>query len=287
MNRKLYFLIILCFTVLLPQLGSSNDYVVVKGDTLSAIAERELGDRHKWRHLAKINTLKIVKRNGISHVDLEIGQELKLKEWTAESVATYYLITKQILEKEIFEMAGIRRISTPITDTRVEFDPTCQQELRLAQMQLRSILFNLACQERLLMAREIFKYTKKSPLHFFGSKKWLTHRKTAFLLAALLDIESDGYFVRGKHGECGPYQIKVGTFKVTMKYRENDIGIILMTSHLAGMKCALTILKKRGNARDALLLYNSGSPKNRRAYANRVLRSFDRMLTRAARKGAR
>ena len=282
MSKYFTIVLLLLSLIALPSVGLGSDYIVARGDTLNKIAERELGDWHKWKYLARINALKIVKRNGVVHVDLEVGQQLKLTEWTARKVAAYYLVTKQILEKEIFEIAGIKRVSIPITDIQIEFDPTSQEDLRLTQIQLETILFNLACQERLLMARDIFKYTKENPLHFFKDKKWIAHRKTAFLLMALLDTESDGYFARGRHGEWGPYQIKAETYRVVMKHNGSNVGITLMTSHLAGMKCALTILRKRQNARDALLLYNSGSFKRKHAYADRVLKSFRRILAKAA-----
>ena len=287
MSKYFVIILLLLSLIALPSMGLGSDYTIARGDTLSKIAERELGDWHKWKYLARINALEIVKRNGVAYVNLEVGQKLKLTEWTAEKVAAYYLVTKQILEKEIFEIAGIRKISIPITDIQIEFNPTSQEELRLAQMQLKVMLFNLARQERLLMAKEIFRYTKENPLHFFKDKKWIAHRKTAFLLMALLDIESDGYFARGQHGEWGPYQIKAETYKIVMKHNGSDIEITLMTSHLAGIKCALTILQKRQSARSALLLYNSGSFKKKHAYADRALKSFRRILAKAAKMDIR
>jgi len=266
--------------LIIPSIGLASDYTVVKGDSLSKIAKRELGDWRKWRDLAEMNALEVVKRNGYSHVHLFPGQKLKLKEWTVENVVSYYNVTRQVLEKEIFEIAGMKKPSTSIVRVQVDFDPSCQQELRLAQIQLRGKLYALACQERLLMAKEIFDYTEQHSLHFFKDKEWIAHRKTAFLLMSLLEVESDGYFVRGKHGEWGPYQIKVDTFKMIMKYRGDDIANILMTSHLAGMKCALKILKMKKNPRAALAFYNSG--KKKWTYASQVLKTFNRILVRAS-----
>jgi nucleoid-associated protein YgaU len=53
--------------------GSGTTYVVVRGDSLSKIAEREYGDAHKWRTIYDAN------KDVINDPDLIYpGQELKI-----------------------------------------------------------------------------------------------------------------------------------------------------------------------------------------------------------------
>ena len=54
-------------------IGSGETYVVVKGDSLSKIAEREYGDANRWRTIYEANT------DVINDPDLIYpGQELKI-----------------------------------------------------------------------------------------------------------------------------------------------------------------------------------------------------------------
>ena len=73
-----YFILLLLWIILLcafpPDVFPSNFYTVIKGDTLSKIAQQELSDWKKWRYLMEINKLESTL--------LVPGQELKLIDWT-------------------------------------------------------------------------------------------------------------------------------------------------------------------------------------------------------------
>lgn len=58
---------------------SNQGYVIVeKGDTLWSIASEHLGSGSKYKDLAKINNLSVLKRNGYDVVNLRIGQKIYL-----------------------------------------------------------------------------------------------------------------------------------------------------------------------------------------------------------------
>lgn len=307
---------VICF---IPLQVWSAEYTVIKGDTLSSIAQQKLGDWRKWRDLVKWNRLETRWKNNAVYIHLVPGQTISLQKkifWTAEKVQQYRLNTKHGLEKEIFRMIGVTKIPELEAEYKISqeaeyqiefavnfsFNPDCQHGLRLTQVQLKKILSDLAIHERFSMANEIFNYSEKHSLNFFKDEEWVVHRKTAVSLMTLLEIESDGYFSKGKHGEFGPYQIKLSTFKLIMKkiknidsdvelalmtdYINNEnvdskIELVLMTSHQVGMKYALKILQKGNDLPNALQKYNSHSKlEMRQEYAQRALKSFNEMMGR-------
>lgn len=310
--------------LLIPSIVFPFNYIIQKNDTLSSIAQKELGDQNKWRDLANWNRLDIEWRDNAVYIHLVPGQKISLQKkifWTTEKVQQYRLNTKYGLEREIFRMIGVNKIPEFKVEYEIRydakyeakyqvefavnfsFDPDCQHGLRLTQIQLKKILSDLAIHERFSIANEIFSYSRKHPLNFLKAEEWIVHRKTSLILMALIETESDGYFVKGKHGEFGIYQIKLSTFKLIMKritnidsdvelelmtsYVNNEEGVdskievALMTSHLIGMKYALEILQKGKDIFGAFQKYNSHSElKERREYARRVLKSYKGMMRR-------
>ncbi len=277
--------------------GLGSDYTVKKGDSLSKIAKKELGDWRKWRVLAEINNLEVVKR----HVHIVPGQKLKLKEWTENLIDKYQENTMHLLKEEIFSMKGLRYKDIEIRRHReiendvklfsdnlhlhrtslITFNLGCQYEYRMAQLRLKKIITDMANMERLIITEEIFDYTETMPLHFFKDKPWIARRKTAALLLAIITTESHGRFVKGKHGERGIYQQKPETFRIAMGYKKSDLPEIeelLMTSHYASMKCAIKLLERGNSPYDALRRYNAGEDGKDKAYARKVMRTFKRLL---------
>ena len=284
-----WFLLLLLFIILLfifpPDALPANFHTVIKGDTLSGIAQKELGSWRKWKDLAEWNELKVEWKKGVPYVLIRPGQKIRLEsQWTDEKIERYRLDTKYLLRREIFRMVGITRIPSPKISGRISLliDTSNQYELRAAQKRIRGILKDLADRERLLMAEEVFSYSASMPLHFFKDEPWIAKRKTAVLLMAIMVTESHGRFVKGQHGELGPYQIKPDTYRLVMGYGKEaipDIKLALMSSHYASMVCAIKLLKKGRNAYDALRYYNAGADKS--AYALRVMRIFQKIMSRA------
>ncbi len=284
-----WFLLLLFWIILLfidpPDVFPANFYRVIKGDTLSDIAQKELGSWQKWKDLAEWNELKVQWKKSVPYVLIRPGQKIKLESiWTEEKTERYRLDTKHLLRREIFRMVGITKIPSPKISGRIRLliDTSTQYELRVAQKRIRGILKDLADRERLLMAEEVFSYSATTPLHFFKDEPWIAKRKTAILLMAIMATESHGRFVKGQHGELGPYQIKPDTYRLVMGYGKEaipDIKLALMSSHYASMVCAMKILKKGRNAYDALRYYNAGPDKS--AYALRVMRIFHKIMSRA------
>ena len=281
-----WFILLFIFILLLfhPDAFSAT-HVVVKGDTLSGIAQKELGSWRKWKDLAEWNELKVEWKKGVPYVLIRPGQKIRLEsQWTDEKIERYRLDTKYLLRREIFRMVGITRIPSPKISGRISLliDTSNQYELRAAQKRIRGILKDLADRERLLMAEEVFSYSASMPLHFFKDEPWIAKRKMAVLLMAIMATESHGRFVKGEHGERGVYQIKPETFMLAMGYKKEDLPDIekaLMTSHYAAMKCAIKLLKRGSSPYDALKRYNAGPDKS--AYALRVMRIFHKIMSRA------
>lgn len=263
----------------------SNRYIVQKGDTLSKIAQRHLGDWRKWKDLVEWNDLKVEWRKRIPYVLIKPGQRIEFESpWTREAIKKYRLATKHLLRKEMFRMIGVK---IPTIDLKPKIsltvDLSCQYDVRVAQEELKSTLRDLANLERILIAHEIFDYSMQMPLHFFRGKPWIAHRKTAVLLMALMTTESHGRFLKGKHGERGIYQIKPETFRIVMGYKKKDLSEIeevLMTSHYPAMKCVLKILQMGRTAHDGLKRYNAGVKDKARAYALRVMKVYYEIMER-------
>ncbi len=282
-----WFIMLFLFILLLfhPNAFSAT-HTVVSGDTLSEIAKSRLGSWRKWKKLAEWNELKVEWKKGVPHVLIRPGQKIRLEsQWTEEKIERYRLDTKHLLRREIFRMVGINKVPSPKTTGRISLliDTSNQYELRAAQKRIRGVLKDLADRERLLMAEEVFSYSALMPLHFFKDEPWVAKRKTAVLLMAIMATESHGRFVKGEHGERGVYQQKPETFMLAMGYKKKDLPDIeeaLMTSHYAGMKCAIKLLKRGSSPYDALRRYNAGEDGKDRAYALRVLRIFYKMMTR-------
>lgn len=261
-------------------------HTVVKGDTLSGIAKQHLGSWQKWKDLAKLNNLTTEWRKGIPYVLIRPGQFIRLQSvWTGERISDYRMNTIRLLEREIFRMAGIYKIPKIISNTKIKIDllidPANQYDLRIAQIQIKNILKDLANKERLNMAYEVFSYSALMPLYFFDDRDCVAERKTAVLLMAMMSIESYGRFVEGQHGELGIYQQKPETFMRAMGYKEEDLPEIkemMMTSHYATMKCAIKLLERGRNPSDALMRYNGGQDK--KAYARKVMKAFYEIMDR-------
>lgn len=314
-----YFILLFLF-ILLPfhPDAFSSTHAVVKGDTLSSIAKSHLGSWRKWKDLAEWNELKTEWKKGIPYVLIRPGQKIRLEsQWTEDRISRYQENTLRLLDEEIFRMAnlkfpnkefkGHREIENDVElfsdDVKLFSDDLhlhrhclttgnlgCQYDYRMAQLRLKRIqlrlkmiMTDMANMERLIIAEEIYDYSKMMPLHFFKDKLWVVHRKTAILLMAIMGTESHGRFVHGKHGERGIYQQKPETFWIAMGYKKEDLPEIeeaLDTSHYVAMKCAIKLLKRGSSPYDALRRYNSGSDGKDRAYALKVLRVFYKMMAR-------
>lgn len=285
-----WFILLILWILLLvffpPDAFPAIIHTVQKGDTLSGIAQKELGDWRRWKDLAAWNDLKVQWRKGIPYVLIKPGQRIILKSaWTEEKIERYRLDTKHLLRREIFRMVGTDKI--PVIDVKAKIsltiDLSCQYDIRVAQKELKSTLIHLANLERILIAQEIFDYSARMQLSFFRDKAWINERKTAVLLMSLMTTESHGRFLKGKHGELGIYQQKPETFRVAMGYEKEDLPEIeeaLMTSHHAGMKCAVRLLMRGNSPYDALRRYNAGKNGKDRVYALRVMRVYYGMLER-------
>jgi len=298
----LLFIISLC--IFPPDVFPSTFHTVQKGDTLSKIAQKELGSWRKWQDLAEWNELKVEWRKGIPYVLIRPGQMIRLEsQWTEDRISRYRENTLRLLDEEIFRMANLKFPNKEFKGHReIENDVKlfsddlhlhrhclatgnlgCQYDYRMAQLKLNKIITDMANMERLIIAEEIYDYAEMMPLHFFRDEPWIAHRKTAILLMAIIGTESHGRFVRGKHGERGIYQQKPETFRIVMGFQKKDLPAIektLMTSHYAGMKCAIKLLKRGNSPYDALRRYNAGADGKDRVYTLKVMRIFYEMMER-------
>ncbi len=101
-----WFILLLLWIIFLfifpPDVLPANFHVVQRGDTLSGIAQKELGSWQKWRYLMEINKLESTL--------LVPGQNLKLIEWTNRSI-------KPALSEWVYKRSMIsRNMATQIVE---------------------------------------------------------------------------------------------------------------------------------------------------------------------------
>lgn len=279
-----------------PKDNYTNYYVVREGDTLSHIASKKLGSAKRWPDLVEWNDLEVHWKDGIAIVWLSIGQEILLapKELhlDPQAIYDYSMRTKIIVEKEIFRMARIRDPYPRWSEYDVDITIVVrsQAQTRHTILRLEEWTKLLKQQERYLMADSLYDWAlaNGSLNKFFPNDNyWVQHRKVILLLLALLDVESNAMFVRGSHGELGPWQIKAKTFDyhrpgpLYARLDGKTTEEALMTDFDAGMHCAMEILGEKDEKRQALAHYNRGS--KRWIYAQKVINSYRKMLSKAQR----
>lgn len=263
---------------------SSSAYTVQKGDTLSRIAERELGEMRKWKDLAVWNNLEVEWIDGMAYVWLRIGQEIVLSPEKEHldpfKIHQYFQNTKLTMEREIFRMAGIKNPSSrwnPTVTVTLILETT--PSIRRTIFRLQRWIEELEIQGRYKMVDEIFDWTLAdwSLSKFFPNEPyWIVHRKMCLFLMGLLDIESNGYFAKSHAGAYGPWQFLPSTYtRITGDPR--DARKVLMTESLAGLKAALLYLGHTDTKRQALMRYNPNVP----YYVGQVLAAYNKMLGRA------
>jgi len=266
--------------------GTTESYVVRTGDSLSSIAQRMLGDAKLWPNLVEWNGLEVHYRDGVAIVWLTPGQIILLgpeePHVSPQAVHEYCGHTKDTMEREIFRMAGIR---SPFPRWH-DFDISVRVNLNHGNLRSTIVRLNrwtehLHHLERYQMVDDIFNWAladMRLYKLFPNETYWVQHRKTCLLLLAVLDVESDGMFARGSHGELGPFQIKPRTFKVVTGRKD---AYILMENFVVGLRCAMSILNDRDKLRHSVANYNRGKGDRKWIYADQVLASFNRMLLKA------
>lgn len=260
---------------------TAEGYTVQKGDTLSGIALRELGDLQKWKDLAEWNDLEIEHIDGVAYVWLKINQEIQLtpaeERLSPMEVLQYTENTKALMEKEIFRMAGIKNPSprwNPDLTIRIILRNTV--DIRRTIFRLRQWIKEMEIQGRYRMVDEIevTVWADQRLYKFFpGDPYWVQHRKVCLFLVALLDAESNGYFTRSHAGAYGPWQFLPGTYRRTTG-DTRDPRKVLMEDSLAGLKAAILYLGQEKTKRAALVHYNPNTP----GYVREVLASYYKMV---------
>jgi hypothetical protein len=294
LRRNISLLAIFFFTLgavflLVGEAFATDTYTVRKGDTLYLIGKR---CQKGWKTIAEINDLLITYKNNIPYVMIRPGQVLYLEHpkehLDPEEIADYFQNTKEWMEHKIFRMAYIQ---DPMPkDAEKHTVHISFQNRPSSANKLRYYLEWLDHQDRYRCVDQIFNETlaRQDEWPFRKSERyWEDHRKMCVLLMNLLDAESDGYMVRGKHGEAGRWQIMPKTF-CGYKGWNTDAGhqamavTLLMDDNLAGLRCAMNRLSKKRTIKGAYTYYN-GYGEDAKAYGRRVYRKFLRTLSEADR----
>lgn len=270
--------------------GVTPTYTVRKGDTLYLIGKR---CQKGWKELAAINELLIVYKGNIPYVMIRPGQVLYLeypkKHINPLEVANYFADTKRWMERKIFRIAGIR---DPFPRSKQEVIKFEIPNTPASTQYLRKMIRWIDHQDRYRAVDEIYNevLARIGDLPVGNTERyWEDHRRACVLLMTLLDAESDGYMVRGKHGEAGRWQVMPKTYcgykgwPVDAAHQEIAVDI-LMDSNLEGLRCAIDRLSRKSTVKGALAYYN-GYGEDARAYGGRVCRKYLRTLTEADRYG--
>jgi len=265
----------------------AESYTVKKGDTLSGIAQIQLGDMRKWEDLAEWNELETEWKEGMAYVWIKPGQEIRLtppkKDLSPQEIHQYVLNTKKSLEREIFRMAGIKNPSSRwelVKELNVTVIVKDAVSIRRTIQRLQRWLEELEIQSRYWMVDEILaeSFWNKSLYKFFpDAPYWVQHRKICLLLVALLDIESNGYFDKSHKGALGPYQFLPSTYTLTTG-DERDPKRVLMENSQVALEAAMKYLALREDLREALARYH-GHPGGW-IYADKILAAYNQMLGR-------
>lgn len=252
-------------------------HVVVRGDTLSGIAERYLGDYRKYHYLAEINDLKIERIGEIDYVWLKIGQTIYLEP----------KITVPPRMKKAIAGDTIVNTITSIFSGRygMTYEGQTDVDRKWALAPVRTVEEGTSTED----IRRLFKASLRRSEWVDMVETWEAIMMNAevaddaLFLAAVVEAESDFRNVNGSHGEIGVMQIKPQTAYNWFKARNPDIWVSEVRDGLENIalnvECGWFLLQSYGckeNKTEALHEYNRGS--RRVAYAKRVMQRYNRNL---------
>jgi len=272
-----------------------DTYTVQKGDTLSGIAQRFLGDWRRYKELAELNNLTIETINGMDYVWLKIGQHIRLRtKWklhteTAEAIL-YDMLRERVgmfrhpeFSDTMLTSSIFKQIQDDISRMDLSTSYRFKQELRGAV----ELLLDMADHYEAWMIAENLHYAIAATLPpGHTAEEWANR---TLLVMALIEIESGYRNVRGQHGELGWYQVKPGTWVYyTNKLAEmfypdkgprvfTENGSELMESSFPDATIWVGylirhLIETEGSIFQALERYNNGSEKS--AYARKVERRY-------------